>query len=1138
MRSLSKAERVLTVLAVSVVALTLLLSSVAQAEPPKLISYGSFNSGRYPLGVAVDNSCTLHTPTLTGAACTTFDPSAGDVYVTALVLSKINKFDASNKLLQPPSPFGEGSERYSAAVVNPTNGTVYVLDALKSEIEPYDPITGKLVESASEKPFPVPPSRNFFGFYTVVQIGVDSVGDVYVPVIPENKVLEYSPAGTLLQEFTGGSGGGALKGPSGVAVDPSGDLWVADAGDNRIEELSRTGSAIGEIKSEGVQTLALDGRGDVLAIVKNSEDACGSVEPPCSHLVEYNSAGARVADVGPGSFEGGSGKGGLPPMVAANEVNGRAYVTSANIAGASLIWIFGPPSAPTVQNELTAEVTTSEAKLGALVNPGGLTATYRFEYDTREYGEGEGPHGQSTPFPEGNVGEGIESHAVWAAASGLAPGTTYHYRVIATNEVGVAVGRDQTFTTLTSAQAACANQEARVGFSARLPDCRAYELVLPPPKNSSEIETEKAGGPGNVAFIAALDGNALSFTTKEPLPGSPSAGSTYVATRAGTGWGSEAVVPLESYSAFGCATYGGKVRAWSEDLSKLIVSYGMYSSDSAPSKTDSWEGCNAEGRQVVSGEPVGYENLLLRENGTGDYRLVNTPESGRTPLPADAQFRASSPDLSHVVFTEPTPLTSIAAPGVESVYDWHEGVITLVSVLPNGTSVEGSVPTVPGGYGAGVPKTLPTEAHVVSGDGSHILFTSGGDLYVRVNAQRTVQIDESQGGPGASGGGVFQAASLDGASIFFLDESKLTEGSTAETNEPDLYECALPAGATKCELTDLTVAAAGEHADVLGVTVSSADSSHVYFVAKAVLAGNERAYTNTEGVAVTESAQSGKKNLYLWDGKATRFIATFGESDFSEAYRRATSPNGQWFAFDSFKSLNGYDNVDSYGNAEEEVYLYSAASNEIVCASCNPSGQTPVAGSRLTGLGAEPHYAFDSGRLFFSTSEALVPSDTNGQTDVYEYEDGHVYLISSGTGPSGSTFIDASERGDDVFFMARDQLVPQDTQPTAQVIYDARVNGGFPVAASPPPCTTADSCRTPVSPQPSIYGAPSSQTFSGAGNLAPAAATPKAKPKKKRAKKHTRVKKKACKHSRHKPGRCASQLRVTRAKAKSHKGGK
>jgi hypothetical protein len=82
-----------------------------------------------------------------------------------------------------------------------------------------------------------------------------------------------------------------------------------------------------------------------------------------------------------------------------------------------------------------------------------------------------------------------------------------------------------------------------------------------------------------------------------------------------------------------------------------------------------------------------------------------------------------------------------------------------------------------------------------------------------------------------------------------------------------------------------------------------------------------------------------------------------------------------------------------------------------------------------------------------------------------------------------------------VFFRSNQALVPQDKQEGMVVIYDARVAGGFPAPASPPACTTADACRTPVLPQPSIYGAPASQTFSGVGNLAPSEAKPKAKPK-------------------------------------------
>ena len=161
-----------------------------------------------------------------------------------------------------------------------------------------------------------------------------------------------------------------------------------------------------------------------------------------------------------------------------------------------------------------------------------------------------------------------------------------------------------------------------------------------------------------------------------------------------------------------------------------------------------------------------------------------------------------------------------------------------------------------------------------SSDGSRVLFTYGGALYDRIDGQRTIQIDEQQGGSGPGGGGSFKAATADGSKVFFLDESKLTAGSTAAAGEPDLYECALPEGASKCELADLTVAAGSEHADVLRVTpLGGHDSSDVYFVAKGVLASNMREFTNSEGQAVIEGAEAGKENLYLWNGETTTFIA-------------------------------------------------------------------------------------------------------------------------------------------------------------------------------------------------------------------------------------------------------------------------
>ena len=53
-------------------------------------------------------------------------------------------------------------------------------------------------------------------------------------------------------------------------------------------------------------------------------------------------------------------------MVAVNEASGRVYVTDGL---KETVWVFGPPVAPVVGRELTAEIGASEVKLGALVEP-------------------------------------------------------------------------------------------------------------------------------------------------------------------------------------------------------------------------------------------------------------------------------------------------------------------------------------------------------------------------------------------------------------------------------------------------------------------------------------------------------------------------------------------------------------------------------------------------------------------------------------------------------------------------------------------------------------------------------------------------------------------------------------------------
>jgi hypothetical protein len=164
----------------------------------------------------------------------------------------------------------------------------------------------------------------------------------------------------------------------------------------------------------------------------------------------------------------------------------------------------------------------------------------------------------------------------------------------------------------------------------------------------------------------------------------------------------------------------------------------------------------------------------------------------------------------------------------------------------------------------------------------------------------------------------------------------------------------------------------------------------------------------------------------------------------------------------------------------------------------------------------QPRLLSDNGRLFFGSSDALMSQDVNGNEDVYEFEPegvggctassvtfnpksgGCVGLISSGTSPEESGFMDASRSGGDVFFLTESRLTSQDYDTALDVYVAHECSASVPCVAPPvssPPCSSGDSCKTAPAPQPSIFGAPSSATFVGAGNIVGSSSTPGVRPK-------------------------------------------
>ena len=94
---------------------------------------------------------------------------------------------------------------------------------------------------------------------------------------------------------------------------------------------------------------------------------------------------------------------------------------------------------PAVVTGPATAITIDAATLTGTVTPNHRSATYHFEWGTTT------EYGSVTPDAEAN---GVEPVDVAAGITGLAPLTTYHYRLVAASVHGTTAGGDQTFTTL------------------------------------------------------------------------------------------------------------------------------------------------------------------------------------------------------------------------------------------------------------------------------------------------------------------------------------------------------------------------------------------------------------------------------------------------------------------------------------------------------------------------------------------------------------------------------------------------------------------------------------------------------------------------------------------------------------------
>ncbi len=1054
----------------------------------------------HPEGIAVDNSKA--------------GPSAGDLYVVGSTISErsyLLKYQADGTFIGGSSGKVNSKEETESfgrieGVAVDRHGVVWTDWSFGYIINYTNGEPNKRVNKEEEPESEAEPTRPGFA--------VDSAGDVFVNYEPAEKYEENEETGL-------GEGG---QEPCEKAA-----CFTAKVNTHETKQL-----APGEILNPALDSGKLAGLADDLSNDNLYVAGAGSIGA-------FAADGSLIQRFGAGHLTRASG-------VAINSGTGAVYVAD---AGADKVDIFPlEPAAEPKITELSAEEITAEAaKLEALVDPTGAATTVTFQFGTSSCAGGGCASSPPTVLPAVFGDQDANVSLV-----GLAPDTTYFYRVLAKNSFGeVTSGEERTFTTQVA------------GFKFSLPDGRAWELVSPAEKNGAGIESiPREGG----LIQASADGSAITYITTGPSESDPEGNRSPAFTQnlanrtvseGASSWSSKSIViPFEK----AIGDFPGQIQEYmifSDDLKQAILEPRGLNPQPEPALSPDTTEKTLYVRHNVGCLPAPsncYVPIVTAANDTAGTEFggqVNVPQTG-------VHFIAASPDSSHVILSSEVALTTepVASVG-QNFYEWSAGKppaeqLQLINVLPGGTTPASFAEI--GGIAAMI-------RHVLSDDGSRVIFSASGHLYMRDMVKReTVQLDTPQGvEPGELGPHekpLFQTASADLSRIFFTDEQRLTGESEAQGEEgkPDLYEFDAISG----ELTDLATGSASEAAALQGLVPGAGDDgSSVYFVANGVLASNENSNHDkaAPGECTIISVPGAACNLYvvhLEGGKwqPPEFVARLSNEDepdwsvqrkLSEMTSRV-SPNGRYLAFMSNRSLTGYNNRDvdpaAKGAADEEVFLFDSSSKRLTCASCDPTGARPrgvfdteesqegqgllvdrsitwqnrwlagnIPGWTRSNLGVAYHqsrYLSDTGRLYFNAPDALVPADENGKNDVYQYEpagqgsctssSGCVSLMSSGESEKESAFLDASASGDDLFLLTASKLVEADRDSNFDV-YDTHVcTGSSPCvtgsSSSKPSCESAASCKPGTVSTPA-FGAAASATAPSSGNVPPGSGVSPAK---------------------------------------------
>lgn len=417
-------------------------------------------------------------------------------------------------------------------------------------------------------------------------------------------------------------------------------------------------------------------------------------------------------------------------LVASNVEGGRAETPAQ-----TFVTVAAPPQTETLP---ATGIDETGADLNGTINPFGLQTTYHFEYGpTTAYGS------RIPAGTEAVAGQGRVSKSFHRTLAGLSPGTTYHFRLVATNSAGTTEGEDQTFTTQASGS---------------IPH-RSYEQVSPVNKQGASII-------GRVGFQAAADGNHISYLTKSGEQSSALFPRSF-ATRQTNDWlGRTNIDPPLNVGDNGFLNH--PTLAISDDFTHALV---------------------ASNRALTPGAIENGANLYRVDLSSGAYDFIGATDAtgafgSFVGVLTNNVFQGGATDLSWMYFHSREPLL----PGAPkfALYRWSEtDGLEVASVLPDGEPTSAMRGQALALY------------DMVAADGSRVYFNAFSEgtekgVYMREGTEPSIPISVSQvpGDPTTTQPGAFLGTNKTGRYAFFTSDVKLTADAPGAGDDLYRYDAA------------------------------------------------------------------------------------------------------------------------------------------------------------------------------------------------------------------------------------------------------------------------------------------------------------------------------------------------------------